>query len=237
MNNLFLLNESLIASTPAEIESGIENLNEIRLLKENGIDSFLKHESIWMFNIGICTVQELFYSVINKETQRIVPLLFESFKSYGNYIPDENSFTNYFPNDFNAFAGYNFSQLQISNTKQIVNSQSFLLFKRTSLLNTKATSCQHQRIISTFLFPNYNFDDEAIEDIFYWNTENPLLYSRLNNLLADIQSNPFTGGIGKTEVLKNKNGMASKRLDDENRLTYSLKNEIIKVFRCKGHYS
>jgi Txe/YoeB family toxin of toxin-antitoxin system len=90
------------------------------------------------------------------------------------------------------------------------------------------------------LYPNYIFESEAFDDLMYWKKENKLLYIRLHILLKDVEVHPFTGGMGKTEALKGTSGRASKRLNDEHRIQYSLsgrdENKIITIYRCKEHY-
>lgn len=88
------------------------------------------------------------------------------------------------------------------------------------------------------LYPDYQFESQAFDDLLYWKENNKELYDRLHLLLKDIELNRFTGGLGKTEVLKqNWSGCASKRLNDEHRIVYSLKGNIITIYRCKGHYN
>lgn len=86
------------------------------------------------------------------------------------------------------------------------------------------------------LYPNYVFESQAFDNLLYWKTENRTLYLKLHVLLRDIEISPFTGGLGKTESLKGTGGRASKRLDSEHRIVYSLKGEVVTVYRCKGHY-
>jgi toxin YoeB len=86
------------------------------------------------------------------------------------------------------------------------------------------------------LYKNYNFSVEAIGDITYWNLKNFPLYQRIHELLMDIEENPFQGGIGKTEVLKNQKGIVSKRINDEHRMTYQLDKDVVHIIACKGHY-
>jgi Txe/YoeB family toxin of toxin-antitoxin system len=92
----------------------------------------------------------------------------------------------------------------------------------------------------TRIYPNYTFSQEAFDDLIYWKNENKLLYERLHILLKDIEAHPFTGGLGKTEVLKETSGNASKRLNDEHRVQYSLEGKgnekVIYILRCKEHY-
>ena len=62
------------------------------------------------------------------------------------------------------------------------------------------------------------------------------LWELILDLLLDVKVHPFTGGKGKTEVLTKQAGVASKRINDEHRLIYSLKDGKIKIYRCRGHY-
>lgn len=99
------------------------------------------------------------------------------------------------------------------------------------------------RIIETekdleFFFPNYHFEKQAVEDFFYWKNIDLNLFKRLSLLLRDIKLNPFVGGLGKTELLKNNySGYGSKRLTDEHRIIYKIDSGKIGINSCKGHYT
>lgn len=55
-------------------------------------------------------------------------------------------------------------------------------------------------------------------------------------LIKDIQRDSFNG-IGKPEPLKeNLSGYWSRRIDDANRVVYTIKDSFIIVISCKGHY-
>jgi Txe/YoeB family toxin of toxin-antitoxin system len=86
------------------------------------------------------------------------------------------------------------------------------------------------------LYPLYIFEPNAIKEILDWKEESKNTYERLHQLLKDIEIHPFTGGLGKTEALKNSDGLNSKRLTHGDRIVYSLKSEVITIFSCKGHY-
>ncbi len=77
-------------------------------------------------------------------------------------------------------------------------------------------------------------------ELMEWKRNNINVYFRLDALLKNIEINPFMGGIGKTEALKNVSNRNSKRIIQARRITYSLegKNENKKViiYSCKGHY-
>ena len=60
---------------------------------------------------------------------------------------------------------------------------------------------------------------------------------RINQLIKDIQREPFKG-IGKPEPLKaNLSGYWSRRIDDTNRLVYFVENDVLTIVQCRGHYN
>ena len=84
--------------------------------------------------------------------------------------------------------------------------------------------------------PSPAFLPEAWEDYVYWQPQDKKMLSRINRLLQDISRNG-NEGIGKPEQLRgDMSGWWSRRIDDENRLVYRIKGELIEVSQCKGHY-
>jgi toxin YoeB len=82
----------------------------------------------------------------------------------------------------------------------------------------------------------YIFVDESWEDYLYWQKFDKKKIKRINDLLKDIARNPFEG-IGKPEPLKYKySGLWSRRIDDEHRLIYQVKENEILVVKCRFHY-
>lgn len=80
------------------------------------------------------------------------------------------------------------------------------------------------------------WDDEAWEDYIYWQTQDKKTLKRINNLIKDIERNPYEG-IGKPEPLKhNLKGYWSRRIDSENRIVYRIKDGYIEIAQCKSHY-
>ena len=80
------------------------------------------------------------------------------------------------------------------------------------------------------------FSDQAWEDYLYWQAKDKALLNRINALLRDIRRSPF-GGIGKPEPLKhNLVGFWSRRIDEEHRLVYAIKDDTILVAQCRYHY-
>ncbi len=82
----------------------------------------------------------------------------------------------------------------------------------------------------------YIFVDESWEDYLYWQKTNTKYVRKINDLLKDISRTPFTG-LGKPEPLKHKyKGFWSRRIDNEHRLIYAVRNNEILIAKCRFHY-
>lgn len=80
------------------------------------------------------------------------------------------------------------------------------------------------------------FVDESWEDYLYWQKTDKKKLKRINELLRDISRYP-NHGIGKPELLKCKySGFLSRRIDDEHRLIYQVKDDAILIAKCRFHY-
>jgi toxin YoeB len=78
--------------------------------------------------------------------------------------------------------------------------------------------------------------DLAWNDYLYWQSTDKKILKRVNELIKDIQRNPFDG-IGKPEALKFElRGKWSRRIDSEHRLVYQIENETLVIFLCRYHY-
>ncbi len=83
---------------------------------------------------------------------------------------------------------------------------------------------------------NTAFVPKALEDFIVWANENKKIHARIAELLKDIQRNPFSG-IGKPESLKHDlKGLWSRRINDEHRLVYEVKDKEIIIHSCRFHY-
>ena len=80
------------------------------------------------------------------------------------------------------------------------------------------------------------WDEEGWEDYLFWQVNDKKILFRINDLIKDTQRNPFTG-IGKPEPLKgNLTGCWSRRINEEHRLVYMVKEDCIYILQCKFHY-
>ena len=76
----------------------------------------------------------------------------------------------------------------------------------------------------------------AWEDYIYRQHIDKKILFRINDLLKDCIRNPFKG-IGKPEPLKgNLSGNWSRRITDEHRLIYCIKDNRLHILQCRYHY-
>lgn len=82
----------------------------------------------------------------------------------------------------------------------------------------------------------YIFVDESWEDYLYWKKNDKKMLKRINELIKDISGTPFAG-VGKLETLKYKyKGFCSRRIDEEHRLIYQVKDDTILIAKCRFHF-
>ena len=80
------------------------------------------------------------------------------------------------------------------------------------------------------------WEERAWEEYCYWQYQDKKTLKKINLLIKDIQRDSFQG-IGKPEPLKeNLSGYWSRRIDDANRIVYTIEETCIKIISCKGHY-
>lgn len=80
------------------------------------------------------------------------------------------------------------------------------------------------------------FTKNAWEDYLYWQNTDKKIVKKINELIKDIQQNPFAG-IGKPEALKfDLMGYWSRRIDHEHRLVYQVKEQTVFIYACRYHY-
>jgi len=81
------------------------------------------------------------------------------------------------------------------------------------------------------------FQPEFIEDLRYWVETDRKLAVRAFDLIGEILRDPF-GGIGKPEPLKYlTTGAWSRRLTQEHRIVYLVRDDRIDFLQARYHYS
>ncbi len=80
------------------------------------------------------------------------------------------------------------------------------------------------------------FDPLAFEDLAWWVQQDRKIALRLIKLIKEVQRTPFSG-TGKPEALKHElSGCWSRRIDQEHRLVYEVKDDKIRILACRYHY-
>jgi len=81
-----------------------------------------------------------------------------------------------------------------------------------------------------------NWQVAAWEDYLYWQKNDKRMAKRINALIKDALRNPFDG-IGKPERLKHQwAGFWSRRINEEHRLVYAVKEGNLIIAQCRYHY-
>ena len=82
------------------------------------------------------------------------------------------------------------------------------------------------------------FTEEAWASYVSWADENNRRVLRwINQLIRDIQRNGDDGGIGKLELLRGDlSGFASRRIDQEHRLVYRIRDDMLEIISCRFQY-
>lgn len=77
---------------------------------------------------------------------------------------------------------------------------------------------------------------DAWDEYRQWQRTDRVALRRINELIKEARRDPY-GGIGKPEPLKHSlSGLWSRRINETDRLTYFVENDILVIVGCKGHY-
>ena len=80
------------------------------------------------------------------------------------------------------------------------------------------------------------FAEPAWQDYLYWQSQDKQMLKRINQLIQEIQRDPFAG-IGKPEPLKHAlSGFWSRRINDEHRIVYKIESDALLIAQLRFHY-
>ena len=83
---------------------------------------------------------------------------------------------------------------------------------------------------------NLEFDISAFQDLTWWVEKDRKIALKILKLIEEIQRTPFEGK-GKPEPLKHEfQGCWSRRINDEHRIIYQIKEDKIRILACRFHY-
>ena len=84
---------------------------------------------------------------------------------------------------------------------------------------------------------NLSWTDESWEEYLHWQQYDKKIMKKINSLIKDIKREPYDG-IGKPEPLKYElAGCWSRRITDEHRLVYEIRDSHMVIISCRYHYS
>jgi toxin YoeB len=143
-------------------------------------------------------------------------------------------------------------KIEISKTNgNIIENANFFTYNiclptdlNTPELNEWAENCFPEYINTTELLTKYLtyrkyeviFSENFLQQFFEWKNTDMDSFKYLLLLMKDVELHPFTGGRGQTENLKNRGKEASKRININDRLSYTVENNVVTFIACKGHY-
>ncbi|MEA2692054.1 MAG: toxin YoeB [Acidobacteriota bacterium] len=80
------------------------------------------------------------------------------------------------------------------------------------------------------------FSERVWEDYLHWQKMDRKILLRINQLIREIQRDPF-GGIGKPEPLRHAfQGYWSRRINDEHRIVYKIQDGSLLLAQLRYHY-
>ena len=81
------------------------------------------------------------------------------------------------------------------------------------------------------------FTAKAWTDFIEWSKTDRKIFEKISSLIEETSRTPFLG-IGKPEPLRHKlQGYWSRRISEQHRLIYSVKEREIQIVSCKYHYA
>ncbi len=211
-------------------KAGLMTLNMLAV-EMSADEKRLKHESVYDNSLYVQMLTDY------AETSALITFI-EQCSTIKQNISDDAMFGVAYPNKDAGFLGLNFNGITgIAPYRVVVNSATLNVCRKKFLERLIKTGQDEElAYLLSRRYPKFDFSKEAKDDILWWKHNNNDIIDNVIELLDDIPEHPFTGGLGKTEVLSNtKTQVVSKRITQKDRLTYTF-GEITQIHRCKEHY-
>jgi len=81
------------------------------------------------------------------------------------------------------------------------------------------------------------FDPHAWDQYLAWQTEDKRTLRRINDLIKAIQRDPSSGDGSPEELHGDLSGCWSRRINQKDRLVYRVRDDVIEIAQCRGHYT
>lgn len=226
----FLRTKSLSDVDYNAYKSGLMTLNSLTL-EMFADEKRLKHGALYQDSLYAKLCEDY------AETSAILQFI-EQCTTVSTNIDTDNVFQTEYPNKWVGFLGINFTKIEgIHPQRQVVDSATLKtcrIYFWVELIK-KGSDDELPSLLKS-LFPNYSFSNDALCDLLWWKHNRIEMLDTIIELLNDITVNPFTGGLGKTEVLSyTKEQVVAKRITQKDRLTYTYGKKTV-IHRCKEHY-
>lgn len=80
------------------------------------------------------------------------------------------------------------------------------------------------------------FSEDAWGEYLYWQNQDKKMIKKINELLKEIQREPYAGKGMPEKLRRDLSGKWSRRINQKDRLVYEISDDMIIVIQCKGHY-
>lgn len=152
MSNFFLHNKACDISDLEDFINGIQELNAVYVGRED-TDTMLKHQNIWNLSVW----SELY--IQNNQYVGMICGFVDQLTNSSEDFETEESFDCIYKDEFNAFLGIDFRDIEISSNRQITNKDDYLILSKANLWD-KITSKTFWKD-KTKLFPSITFCDKV----------------------------------------------------------------------------
>jgi hypothetical protein len=159
MFNYYLFHKSYKNAAIKEIESNLQDLNDIVVSERHENGYFFKHdESIWNVETSEGIFVDVVYSKLEDKqfAQNVLPKLFNMIKSIPDEILSFESFDHLYET-YNAFYGLNFTEFNLDSSRCLYNKKSYKNFREKNLWEITPDSFWERRelLFSKIIFcPN-----------------------------------------------------------------------------------
>ncbi|MDF2453488.1 MAG: hypothetical protein K0S26_2992 [Bacteroidota bacterium] len=143
MSNLFLINEAIDTNDYSQF---LEGMSELNFIERGDDDNFFRHDSFWKIDI-----LNTLYSNYGGLQEAAVVKFIDGLSHHSTYLNTHALIDSTFPDELNAFLGFDFSKTAIHPDKQISNNEQFKILLHNDLWNVSFRSLWGKR---KKLFPN-----------------------------------------------------------------------------------